>query len=77
MCASAILDGASDALRAHARRTCLDGQMRSANINFHSLQIRQPAASRFVHCVADIVAGFRPLATHVTALRHFRSIPSD
>ena len=64
------LNGAGNALAAHARGACFHGLVRTANINFHRLQIRQPAALGFVHRVADIIAGFRPLATDFTALRH-------
>ncbi len=44
--------------------------MRTALVDFHRLQIRQPAAFRFVHRVADVIARHRTFAANIAAFRH-------
>jgi hypothetical protein len=50
-------------------------------VDANRLKIRQPAAARFVHSVADVVTRARALAADFTALRHvgvpLRSLISD
>lgn len=44
--------------------------MDAAVVEFHRLQIGQPATFRLVHCVANVVTRHRALATDLTAFRH-------
>ena len=49
--------------------------MRAVGDDSNALQVRKPAATRFVHRVADIVAGHRPLSADVATLSHEIVLP--
>jgi hypothetical protein len=71
------LAGALHAARTNAAGAdtgCLVG---AALVDADGLQVGQPAAAGFVHCVADIIAGHRTFAAHVAALCHFRRDPLE
>src|SRR5581483_3014607 len=64
---------AGDALGAQALRADLRGAVRAVIVDFHRLQVGQPAAPGFVHGMADVVTRTRAFTTDFTALRHKRS----
>src|ERR1700721_1235136 len=64
------------ALGAQAVRTDPGGAGGTAIVDPDGLQVRQPAALGLIHCVANVVARHRTLATNVASLGHNRRIVS-
>src|SRR5579872_830097 len=65
-----LADQAGDPLRLEALRADARRAMGAAVIDADRLQVGQPAATRLVHRVADVVTGGRTLPTNFAALRH-------
>src|ERR1700735_5674924 len=64
------------ALGAQAVRADAGGPVGTAIVDPDGLQVRQPAALGLIHCVADVVARHRTLATNVASLGPHRRIVS-
>jgi hypothetical protein len=67
---AAELGYAGDFARTDARGADAHGFVRTLLVNPDGLQIREPATTRFIHRVTDIISSHRPLAADIATLSH-------